>query len=76
VKRRRRAPLACETPTTHEERVFEVWSRCDGTTGDAVRWALAQITRLEREVRRLNAELDAMARENAIAKFKQERDNK
>lgn len=74
--RRRARPATTRTPTTHEERILEVWARSEGTTGDAVRWALARIERLEREVRRLSAELDAAARETAAALNQARKDNR
>ena len=67
MRRRRRVEYKA---TTHEERILEVWSHAEGTTGDAVRWALAEIVRLERENRRLNAELMAAARELAAERVR------
>lgn len=59
-----------EKPATVHERILGIWASYQGTTGDAVRWLLARCERLENEKRRLNAELDAAARELAAERVR------
>jgi hypothetical protein len=49
--------------------VLEVWARADGTTGNAVRWALGRIRTLEREVQSLATELDELKRDARIGEY-------
>jgi hypothetical protein len=54
---------------SRQRKILAIWASYNGTTGDAVRWVLARLARVEDENKRLRAELDALHRDAAIGRY-------